>query len=117
MGQNSSYQQELTHVQENNQISGEDSCQYFISLTTRCQERSSTHALHTERINLSPFTKDFRVWGTSNEYINISFRLSDDSFITSRKVPKEVTYCRSKVQSFQATAISRWLETLPYAVE
>ena len=26
-----------------------------------------THALHTYRINLSPFTKDFRVWGVLNE--------------------------------------------------
>ena len=26
-----------------------------------------THALHTDRINLSPFTKDFRVWGVLNE--------------------------------------------------
>ena len=26
-----------------------------------------THALHTDRTNLSPFTKDFRVWGVLNE--------------------------------------------------
>ena len=31
----------------------------------------STHALHTKRINLSPFTKDFRVWGAPNENIPI----------------------------------------------
>ena len=27
----------------------------------------ASHALHTDRINLSPFTKDFRVWGALNE--------------------------------------------------
>ena len=42
-----------------------------------------TQVLHTNRINLSPFTKDFRVWGTSNDYTSISFRLSLDSFITA----------------------------------
>ena len=26
-----------------------------------------THARHTNRTNLSPFTKDFRVWGVLNE--------------------------------------------------
>ena len=30
------------------------------------------HALHTYRINLSPFTKDFRVWGVLNETYSIS---------------------------------------------
>ena len=60
----------------------------------------TTHALHTERINLSPFTKDFRVWGASNEYISIFFRLSSGSFIYPWKAEKIVTYCRSKVQSF-----------------
>ena len=43
---------------------------------------SSTHALHTERINLSPFTKDFRVWGALNENQLISFRLPSGSFST-----------------------------------
>ena len=28
---------------------------------------AASHALHTDRINLSPFTKDFRVWGAFNE--------------------------------------------------
>ncbi len=45
---------------------------------------SSTHALHTERINLSPFTKDFRVWGAPNENHLISFRLPSGSFSTFR---------------------------------
>ena len=40
-------------------------------------------ALHTDRINLSPFTKDFRVWGASNEYIPIYFKLPHGSFINS----------------------------------
>ena len=31
-----------------------------------------TQALHTNRINLSPFTKDFRVWGALNENQPIS---------------------------------------------
>ena len=31
-------------------------------------------ALHTYRINLSPFTKDFRVWGASIETHPISHR-------------------------------------------
>ena len=45
---------------------------------------ASTHALHTERINLSPFTKDFRVWGAPNENHLISFRLPSGSFWTFR---------------------------------
>ena len=45
---------------------------------------ASTHALHTERINLSPFTKDFRVWGAPNENHLISFRLPSGSFSTFR---------------------------------
>ena len=35
---------------------------------------SSTHALHTLRINLSPFTKDFRVWGALIEKNRIYLR-------------------------------------------
>jgi hypothetical protein len=39
-----------------------------------------TQALHTERINLSPFTKDFRVWGASIEtnliYLRVPLRRS-----------------------------------------
>ena len=35
-----------------------------------------TQALHTDRINLSPFTKDFRVWGASIETISIYLRVS-----------------------------------------
>ena len=34
----------------------------------------STHALHTYRINLSPFTKDFRVWGALIENTRIYLR-------------------------------------------
>jgi hypothetical protein len=44
--------------------------------------KASTHALHTERINLSPFTKDFRVWGALNENQLISLRLPTGSFST-----------------------------------
>ena len=44
--------------------------------------QASTHALHTERINLSPFTKDFRVWGALNENQLISLRLPTGSFST-----------------------------------
>ena len=33
-----------------------------------CQKLRHTQALHTYRINLSPFTKDFRVWGASMRY-------------------------------------------------
>jgi hypothetical protein len=33
-------------------------------------------ALHTKRINLSPFTKDFRVWGAPIETISIYLRVS-----------------------------------------
>ena len=33
-------------------------------------------AFHTYRINLSPFTKDFRVWGAIIENSPISLRLS-----------------------------------------
>ena len=29
-----------------------------------CRQGSIPQVLHTLRINLSPFTKDFRVWGT-----------------------------------------------------
>jgi hypothetical protein len=32
-------------------------------------------ALHTERINLSPFTKDFRVWGATIETNTIYLRV------------------------------------------
>ena len=38
-----------------------------------------TQAFHTYRINLSPFTKDFRVWGACIENSNIYLRLSVDS--------------------------------------
>ena len=43
----------------------------------------NTQALHTIRINLSPFTKDFRVWGANIENILI--------FLTANLVsfPKE----------------------------
>ena len=34
----------------------------------------SAHALHTLRINLSPFTKDFRVWGALIEKNRIYLR-------------------------------------------
>ena len=44
--------------------------------------QASTHALHTDRINLSPFTKDFRVWGALNENRLISLRLPSGSFLT-----------------------------------
>ena len=39
-----------------------------------CKVFTSTHALHTYRINLSPFTKDFRVWGAPIENIWICLR-------------------------------------------
>ena len=39
-----------------------------------CKDFISTHALHTYRINLSPFTKDFRVWGAPIEIIGIYLR-------------------------------------------
>ena len=42
----------------------------------------TTQALHTERINLSPFTKDFRVWGATIAIAHISFRLSSDGFLS-----------------------------------
>jgi hypothetical protein len=45
--------------------------------------QASTHALHTDRINLSPFTKDFRVWGALNENQLISLRLPSGGFSTS----------------------------------
>ena len=35
-----------------------------------------TQVLHTKRINLSPFTKDFRVWGTPIETLHISLRVT-----------------------------------------
>ena len=35
-----------------------------------------TQVLHTNRINLSPFTKDFRVWGTTIETLHISLRVT-----------------------------------------
>ena len=35
-----------------------------------------TQVLHTNRINLSPFTKDFRVWGTPIETLPISLRVT-----------------------------------------
>ena len=35
----------------------------------------STQVFHTSRINLSPFTKDFRVWVTPIEIITISCRV------------------------------------------
>ena len=54
-----------------------------LSLSIGFLESVSAHALHTERINLSPFTKDFRVWGASNEYIPIYFGLPHGSFINS----------------------------------
>jgi hypothetical protein len=44
--------------------------------------QASTHALHTDRINLSPFTKDFRVWGALNENQLISLRLPSGGFST-----------------------------------
>jgi hypothetical protein len=44
--------------------------------------QASTHALHTDRINLSPFTKDFRVWGALNENQLIFLRLPSGSFST-----------------------------------
>jgi len=43
---------------------------------------SQAQALHTYRINLSPFTKDFRVWGATIEIAHISFRLSSDGFLS-----------------------------------
>ena len=39
-----------------------------------------TQAFHTYRINLSPFTKDFRVWGAFIENSTIYLRLSVDSY-------------------------------------
>ena len=39
-------------------------------------QSESTQAFHTYRINLSPFTKDFRVWGAIIENSPISLRLS-----------------------------------------
>ena len=47
--------------------------------------QASTHALHTDRINLSPFTKDFRVWGALNENPTISLRLPSGSFLSSEQ--------------------------------
>ena len=44
--------------------------------------QASTHVLHTDRINLSPFTKDFRVWGALNENQLISLRLPSGGFST-----------------------------------
>jgi hypothetical protein len=45
--------------------------------------QASTHAFHTDRINLSPFTKDFRVWGALNENQLISLRLPSGGYSTS----------------------------------
>ncbi len=44
-----------------------------------CYEKSSLlcyQALHTDRINLSPFTKDFRVWGACIEIVTIFLKVS-----------------------------------------
>ena len=46
----------------------------------------TTQALHTERINLSPFTKDFRVWGASIETQLISLTVT--LWVTSRSTTK-----------------------------
>ena len=43
----------------------------------------TTQALHTKQINLSPFTKDFRVWGAFIENSNIYLRLSVDSYLNN----------------------------------
>ena len=40
-------------------------------------------ALHTYRINLSPFTKDFRVWGAFFKAHRISRRLSFEQLLAS----------------------------------
>ena len=39
-------------------------------------------ALHTYRINLSPFTKDFRVWGAPIETIKFVLELPSGNFLT-----------------------------------
>ena len=47
-----------------------------------CQVSVIISATQTNRINLSPFTKDFRVWGALNENQLISLRLPSGSFLT-----------------------------------
>lgn len=44
---------------------------------------SYTQAFHTYRINLSPFTKDFRVWGALIETNPIYLRLPSGSFLNN----------------------------------
>ena len=38
-----------------------------------CGRAGYTQVLHTHRINLSPFTKDFSAWGTPIENVPIYF--------------------------------------------
>ena len=59
------------------QFRGPYDCQTFSA--------TSTQALHTLRINLSPFTKDFRVWGATIEHCPICLTA------TQRRLPYSQT--------------------------
>ena len=56
---------------------------------------SIPHALHTSRINLSPFTKDFRVWGAQNEMSQVFVW----TWLRSAKSYHDTMYLNSKRQS------------------
>ena len=55
-----------------------------------CEKLSSTQVFHSNRINLSPFTKDFRVWETPIETSSIYLRLSIWKLIMNQR--KVFTY-------------------------
>jgi hypothetical protein len=57
-------------------------------------------ALHTERINLSPFTKEFRVWGASIETISIYLKVSFERLACSRLMCDECSEFGSALNIF-----------------
>ena len=51
-----------------------------------CLAQTSSHALPTARINLSPFTKDFRVGGVLIEY-SLFVQVPPEGLLTSLLLP------------------------------
>jgi hypothetical protein len=52
-----------------------------LAVYVQSDSSASTHAFHTYRINLSPFTKDFRVWGALNENHPVSLQTAFGRFL------------------------------------
>ena len=56
------------------------------ALYVQSDSSAPTHAFHTYRINLSPFTKDFRVWGALNENYTISLQTACGRFLIQSRI-------------------------------